>query len=96
LLIEEFEGKTVEEKKIDSRKERVAQLKALNARYDLVLPTLAQIGDQSNLSALSLLLRGELLKQKLEANSGVILFVKAVGGGENRTSQNLWRSGRLE
>jgi hypothetical protein len=90
-----FDAKTAAEKHVDPGGTRIAQLKSLNAGYDRLLTGLGQIDDKLNLSALTLLLRGEVLMRKLQDNQSAILFVKAVGGGENRVTRNLWSGGKL-
>lgn len=90
-----FDAKTPAEKNADPARNRIAQLKSLDGSYDRFLTGLGQIDDKLNLSALTLLLRGEVLMRKLKDKQSAILFVKAVGGGENRVTRNLWSGGKL-
>lgn len=90
-----FDKKEADIKAADPDRKRIADLKALNASLDRLLTGLGEIGDKKNLSALTTLLRGELLAEKMLGKQSAILFIKAVGGGENRTTQNLWSSGKL-
>ncbi len=94
-MIDEFTTKSDEEKKPALTRQIIAPLKALNMRYDALLSAILHTSEQTNLPALSLLLRGELLQKKFANDGSVILYVKAIGGGENRTTQNLWSGGRL-
>lgn len=91
-----FEAKTEDEKKgSPAEAARVDVLKALNAWHDQLTAGVRQGGDASQPSSLSLLLRGEALARTMEAEGSAMLFVKAVGGGENFVRQSLWRGSRL-
>ena len=89
-----FEPKSAADKTVVER-HRIAELKALNLSCERLITAINKIGDEENLSALTVLLRGETLAGKMQGRNGAILFVKAVGGGENRTVQSLWSSGKL-
>ena len=95
IAVAAFDAKSADAQSADPERERMARLKALNARYDRLLQGLGQIDDKTNISALTMLLRGELLARKTRGDRSAILLVKANGGGENRITQNLWRGGKL-
>ncbi|MDQ3919387.1 MAG: hypothetical protein M3348_13025, partial [Acidobacteriota bacterium] len=82
-------------------RENIASLKALNARFDLLLAGTGQTGDPANVSplsnvpALTGLLKAERLAVRMRPGASAILFVKAAGGGESKTTQNLWRGSRI-
>jgi hypothetical protein len=90
-----FDAKSADDKLLDPDREQVARLRALNSACDRLMSSLTATDSQATLSTLSSLLRGEVLGRKLLAENGAILFVKAVGGGENKTSQSVWRSAKL-
>lgn len=95
IQVAAFDAKDAAIKENASDAGRIAELKALNAAYDQLSTSIEKIDDKANLSALTLLLRAEALAKRIQGDRSAILFVKAVGGGENRTTQSLWRSGRL-
>lgn len=90
IAVAAFDALEAAAKNADPGKERVARLKGLNARYDRLLTGLVQLDDKTNLTALAALLRGEMLSRKMRGGEGAVLFVKATGGGENKTTRNLF------
>jgi hypothetical protein len=90
-----FDAKDAAAKNTDPDKEKIAQLKSLNAEYDQLLTGTGQIDGKTNISALSVLLKGELLMRKMSRAECAVLLVKATGGGENMTTRNLFTGGKM-
>jgi hypothetical protein len=90
-----FDAKTADEKVLDPDRERIGELKSLNSGFDKLLTGIGTIEDKTSLATMTSLLRGEVLSQKIQNDESVILFVKAVGGGENKTTQKAWGSAKL-
>jgi hypothetical protein len=90
-----FDAKSADDKLLDPNRQQIAQLRTLNGASDRLMASLTGIDSQATLATLVSLLRGEVLSRKMLGEDTAILFVKAIGGGENRTSQSVWRSARL-
>jgi hypothetical protein len=87
-----FDAKSADDKLLDPDREQIARLRALNSACDRLMASLTATDSQATLSSL---LRGEVLGRRMLAENSAILFVKAVGGGQNKTSQSVWRSAKL-
>jgi hypothetical protein len=101
LEVAAFDNLDAAAKAASPDKERVASLKSLNARFDILMAGVVQTEDAA--SALSVtsfitltdLLKGEHLARRMRPGKSAILFVKAVGGGESKVTQNLLRGAKI-
>ncbi|MFY9619561.1 MAG: hypothetical protein WAM70_01015 [Pyrinomonadaceae bacterium] len=94
-LISAFDALDAAAKETDPQAGRIPDLRALNAAFDGLSAAITKSEDADISSALALLLRAEALAKLVQNSETAILFMKAAGGGESRTTQNLWRGGRL-
>lgn len=95
IAVASFDAKDANAKTNDPDKEKIAQLKALNAEYDQLLTGTGQLDGKTDISALTILLKGELLIRKMGNAESAVLLVKATGGGENMTTRNLFTGGKM-
>jgi hypothetical protein len=94
-LISAFDALDAEAKETAPNADKIQDLRALNAAFDALSAAIQKIEGADVPSALAVLLRAGALVKAIQNSATAILFVKATGGGESRTTQNLWRSGRL-
>lgn len=89
-LKEEADRKIAIWSKGEQFQDKVAPLKNLNGQYEKILTSLVGVDENTGLSRLEKLVRGEILSTELDKNGTDILYLKMVaGGGSNKTTRNL-------
>ena len=89
-LKEEADRKIAIWSKDEQSQDKVAQLKNLNGQYEKILTSLVGVDENTGISRLEKLVKGEILSTELDKNGTDILYLKVVaGGGNNKTTRNL-------
>lgn len=76
--------------------DKVAILKKLNIQYEKILTGLVGVDEKTGIKRLETLIKGEIISTELDKDNTDALYLKVIdGGGNNKVTQSLWRSGRL-
>lgn len=75
---------------------KVAVLKNLNIQYEKILTGLEGVEEKTGIKRLETLIKGGIISTELDKEDTDALYLKVIdGGGNNKVTQSLWRSGRL-
>lgn len=75
---------------------KVAVLKNLNIQYEKILTGLEDVEEKTGIKRLETLTKGGIISTELDKEDTDALYLKVIdGGGNNKVTRSLWRSGRL-
>lgn len=75
---------------------KVAVLKNLNIQYEKILTGLEDVEEKTGIKRLETLIKGGIISTELDKEDTDALYLKVIdGGGNNKVTRSLWRSGRL-
>lgn len=76
--------------------DKVAVLKKLKIQYEKILTDFVDVDEKTGIKRLETLIKGEIISTELDKEDTDALYLKVIdGGGNNKVTQSLWRSGRL-
>ena len=76
--------------------DKVAVLKNLNIQYEMILTGLEGVEEKTGIKRLETLIKGGIISTELDKEDTDALYLKVIdGGGNNKVTRSLWRSGRL-
>jgi len=76
--------------------DKVAILKNLNIQYEKILTGLVGVEEKTGIKRLETLIKGGIISTELDKEDTDVLYLKVIdGGGNNKVTRSLWRSGRL-